>query len=163
MSHNKSKNSIGPSASGRSSSVKRPVNSEYLSRLAQPKKKGSYVLMKESSSEGESSGDENYKRLKAKREERKMIKHGVDFANLISRESPRNKKGKKKKKDPLKDKKAIPKPVKQKADSRKSIKSSSTKTGLKRESKIREAIRRGSQPKQEIVSLKIIFLESKRR
>ena len=56
-------------------------------------------MKEESSVEGENSeseGDENYKKIKQKREERRIQKHGLDLAKLISRESPRGRKAKRK-------------------------------------------------------------------
>ena len=81
-----------------SKSVKRPHNLDYLNRLAQPKTQAKYVLVKEdTSSEGESEEkeeDEKQKKIREDREERRLYKKGIDFAQLISRESPRNNKEK---------------------------------------------------------------------
>ena len=100
MSQNKKISQGDLSLGKKPKSVKRPANLDYLNRLAQPKTQAKYVVVnEETSSEGEGSPEEpesNYDRLKREREERNLRKNGVDLATLISRESPRNKKDKKK-------------------------------------------------------------------
>ena len=81
--------------------MKRPPNMDYLNKLSQPKSKDKYIIVKEGSSSSasaeESEEDQRQKEIREQKEERRMYKKGVDFAQLISRESPRDKKIKKSK------------------------------------------------------------------
>jgi hypothetical protein len=77
---------------------KRPANIDYLTRLAQPKTQSKYVLIKEDSSSSKSSEnsvDERQKKIQEEKAERNLYKKGLDLAQLISRESPRETKEKK--------------------------------------------------------------------